>query len=255
MLLYFIFGRIIEPAYILIFNKPIYVHFYLFPKDLAFEEKAVLEKQFRFYRNLSEKKKRFFRHRVHAFINNYQFAGRHGLEVTQEMKVKIASTAVMLTFGMREYIFDLFEVIVVYPDAFESANGNYHQGEFNPAAKAVVFSWKHFQEGIDFDTNNLNLGLHEFAHVLHLNSIVRRRSGSSLSIYSDMFDKIKEYSAIPYNRDKIMNSAYLREYAYTNQYEFMAVVFEYFFETPREFRQRLPELYEMVKKMINYSDY
>ncbi len=253
-LLYFVFQRIIEPAYILFFNKPIYVHFYPFPKELTFEQNTVLENQFKFYRNLSDRKKRFFRHRVHSFIKNYQFAGRHGLEVTEEMKVKIAATAVMLTFGMREYILSLFEVIVIYPDVYESLNGDYHQGEFNPAAKAVVFSWKHFQEGIDFDTNNLNLGLHEFAHVLHLNSVGRRRLGSSFTIYSDMFDKIKEYSAIPYNRDKIMNSGYLREYAYTNQYEFMAVVFEYFFETPQEFRQKLPELYEMVKKMINYNE-
>jgi Mlc titration factor MtfA (ptsG expression regulator) len=253
-LLYFIFGRIIEPTYILLFNKPVYVHFYPFPKELSFSEKAVLEKHFRFYRNLSEQRKKFFRHRIHTFIENYQFVGREELEVTEEMKVKIAATAVMLTFGMREYLPDLFEVIIIYPDVFESRNGDYHKGEFNPGAKAIVFSWKHFKEGIDFDNDNLNLGLHEFAHALHLNAMGRKRLGASFSIYVDMFEKIREYSAVAYNREKIMNSGYLREYAYTNQYEFMAVVFEYFFETPQEFRQKLPELYEMVKKMINYRE-
>lgn len=253
-LLYFIFGRIVEPAYILLFNRPVYVHFYPFPKELSFSEKAVLEKHFRFYRNLSEQRKKFFRHRIHTFIENYTFIGRNDLEVTEEMKVKIAATAVMLTFGMREYLPDLFEVIIIYPDIFESRNGDYHKGEFNPAAKAIVFSWKDFQEGIDFDNDNLNLGLHEFAHALHLNAMGRKRLGASFSIYVDMFEKIREYTAIPRNRDMIMNSGYLREYAYTNQYEFMAVAFEYFFESPQEFRQRLPELYEMVKKMINYRE-
>ena len=253
-LLYFIFGRIIEPTYILLFNKPVYVHFYPFRKEISFSEREVLEKHFQFYRKLSEQRKKYFRHRIHAFIENYRFVGREGLDVTEEMKVKIAATAVMLTFGMREYLPDLFEVIIIYPDVFESQNGDYHKGEFNPAAGAIVFSWKDFKEGIDFDNDNLNLGLHEFAHVLHLNAMGRKRLGASFTIYSDMFEKIREYSSVPYNRDKIMNSGYLREYAYTNQYEFMAVVFEYFFETPQEFRQKLPELYEMVKVMINYRE-
>jgi Mlc titration factor MtfA (ptsG expression regulator) len=47
---------------------------------------------------------------------------------------------------------------------------------------------------------------------------------------------------------------YFRLYAYTNQYEFIAVILEYFFETPREFKQKLPELYGMVKKMINFKE-
>jgi len=254
MLLYFIFGRIIEPAYILVFNKPVYVHFYPFRKELPFEEKEILEKNFGFYRNLSDRRKKFFCHRISTFIENYKFVGREGLEVTEDMKVKIAASAVMLTFGMREYLPELFEVIIIYPEIFESRNGDYHKGEFNPAARAVVFSWKDFQEGIDFESDNINLGLHEFAHVLHLNATAIKRLGSSFAIYSDMFNKIREYVSIPYNRDKIMNAGYLREYAFTNQHEFIAVALEYFFETPLEFRQRLPELYYMIRHMINFRE-
>ena len=90
--------------------------------------------------------------------------------------------------------------------------------------------------------------------MLHISSVGRRRLGSSSAIYSDMFDKIAQYVAVPANRDKITHSGYFRDYAYTNQYEFMAVVFEYFFETPSEFRQRLPELYSMVSRMINFRE-
>ncbi|PZR09717.1 MAG: hypothetical protein DI539_21700 [Flavobacterium psychrophilum] len=253
-LLYFIARDIIEPAYILIFNRPLYVHFYLFPKELSHDGGAILEKYFSFYRNLSEQRKKYFRHRIWTFIDKYTFVGREGIEVTEEMKVKIAATSVMLSFGMRRYLPDLFDVIIVYPDVFESQNGDYHKGEFNPAVRAIVFSWKHFQEGIAFDNDNLNLGLHEFAHVLHFCALAKRRGGASLTIYKDMFEEIRRFSANTDNRDKIMNSGYLRDYAFTNQHEFMAVVFENFFESPREFRQRLPELYEMVKKMINYNE-
>jgi len=254
MLLYFIFGRIVEPTYIFLFNKPLYVHFYPFKKELPFNEKQVLKKHFGFYRNLSDDRKKFFRHRISTFIERYRFIGRGELEVTEEMKVKVAATAIMLTFGMREYLTDIFEVIIIYPDIFESRDGEYHKGEFNPAAKAVVFSWKDFEEGIGFDNDNLNLGLHEFAHVLHLNATAIKRLGSSFAIYSDMFNEIREYVNVPYNRDKIINAGYLRDYAFTNQYEFIAVALEYFFETPQEFRQRLPELYEMIRQMINFRE-
>ncbi|MFL9843852.1 zinc-dependent peptidase [Flavobacterium rhizosphaerae] len=256
LFLYFVFYSVrnfIESVYIAIFNKPLYVHLYVWNNELPPGADALLQKQFRFYRRLSARRKKYFRHRVARFIKKYRFAGRDGLHVTEEMKVKIAGTAIMLTFGMRNYLPDVFEVIIIYPSVFESQNGDYHQGEFNPRVKAVVFSWEHFQRGIDFDTSNLNLGLHEFAHILHISSL-SNRGGTSGTIYNEMFTRIIQYASVPQNRERIVNAHYFREYAYTNHHEFMAVIFEYFFETPNAFRQKLPELYEMVKRMINYKE-
>lgn len=253
--LLFIFGNIIEPTFMLLFNRPVYVHFYPFKKQLGPMHQRLLESNSRFYRRLSPVRQGYFRHRVASFIRNYTFAGRDGLQVTDEMKVKIAATAVMLTFGMRKYLPTIVSVIVVYPDVFASANGeSHHKGEFNPLAGAVVFSWKHFMEGWEYDNDNLNLGLHEFAHVLHFDSVRKRRPGSSAVIYSDMFNKIMQYLAKPEHRKRLAGAGYFREYAYTNQYEFIAVLLEHFFETPTEFRQKFPELYTMVKKMINYRE-
>ncbi len=253
-LLYFIFGRVVEPAYMLIFNRPVYVHFYPFPKTIRPSHKAILQKEFSFYRKLSPARRGYFRHRVHNFINNYHFVGRDGLQVTEEMKVRIAATAIMLTFGMRRYLNESFETIILYPDIFESRDGDYHKGEFNPAAKAVVFSWKHFLEGIAFEDDNINLGLHEFTHAMHFECTTRTNIGASSLLYSDMFDKIRRYITEEGTRSKVTSAGYFRNYAYTNQYEFIAVALEYFFESPGEFRQKLPELYEMVKLMINYRE-
>lgn len=253
-LLLFIFGSIIEPAFIIVFNRPVYVHFYPFKKQLEPLHKRLLEANSRFYRRLSPIRQSYFRHRVASFIRHYEFVGRDGLVVTDEMKIEVAATAVMLTFGMRKYLPTIISAIILYPDAFTSANRqDLHKGEFNPLAGAVVFSWKHFVEGNAYN-DNLNLGLHEFAHVLHFDSVRKRRPGSSAVIYSDMFDKIMQYLAKPENRKKLIGAGYFREYAYTNQYEFIAVLLEHFFETPTEFRQKFPELYSMVKKMINYRE-
>ena len=250
----FVFFVIIEPTYILLFNKPIYVDFYPIKKKLSSDGILILQEHFSFYEKLSPKRQSYFQHRVASFIDNYTFAGRDGLEVTQEMRVKIAATSVMLTFGMRKYRQSIFSVIVLYPDVFLSKSGNYHKGEFNPLAKAVVFSWNHFEEGMTYGNDNLNLGLHEFAHVLHFESLRKRRLGSSSIVFRDMLDDVMLYLDDVNNRKALLNSGYLRNYAYTNQYEFIAVLLEHFFETPEELKEHFPELYSIVKAMINYRE-
>lgn len=250
----FIFSAIVEPAFIMATGRPAYVHLYPFPKRLEPGLDAILMRDFRFYRNLTPRRKKYFRHRVASFMENYQFAGREGMVVTDDIKLKIAATAVMLSFGMRNYLHDGFSTILLYPDIFLSANGvDYHKGEFNPMAGVVVFSWKHFQEGMQYDNDNLNLGLHEFAHVMHFDAVRRSRSTTG-AIYVDMFREIIAYANNTTNRERLIASGYLRDYAYTNQFEFLAVVLEHFFETPTEFKQRFPELYGMVKRMINFRE-
>lgn len=250
----FIFSAIIEPAVIMATGRPAYVHLYFFPKDLGYGLDIFLSEEFQFYRNLTPRRKKYFRYRVSGFINRYDFVGRDGLEVTEEMKLKIAATAVKLSFGMRNYLHGGFSTVLLYPDIFLSGNGtDYHKGEFNPNAGVVVFSWKHFDEGMRYDNDNLNLGLHEFAHVMHFDA-VRKRSSTTGAIYVDMFKQIIAYATNTENKERLMASGYLRDYAYTNQFEFLAVVLEHFFETPQEFKQRFPELYAMVKRMINFRE-
>lgn len=251
----FIFNLIIEPSYMLIFHRPMFVHLYLFPKTLTKEHEKILSQNFSFYRNLSPQRKLYFQHRVSTFIEHYNFVGREGVEVTAEMCIKIAATSVMLTFGMRKYLYDVFNTILIYPEVYASPrDGALHKGEFNPALKVIVFSWHDFEQGLLFDNDNLNLGLHEFAHALHFDSLSKRRPGASAVIYRDTYKEIMEYVADAGKRQRLVEQNYFRQYAFTNQHEFMAVVLEYFFETPREFKQRFPELFSLVKKMINFRE-
>ena len=76
-----------------------------------------------------------------TFIDAYPFYGRGGLEITDQVKVLIASSAIMLTFGMRDYLFTIIDKVIVYPGIYYSKmNDNYHKGEFNPKMKVIVFS-------------------------------------------------------------------------------------------------------------------
>lgn len=251
-LIIFLLTKIYESLFLLVFKKPPFVHFYPIKKKLPPYGSFILENEFAFYRKLPKRYKGYFNHRVQSFIKHYKFVGREELEVTDEMKIKVAATWVMLTFGLRRYMTNFFEVVILYPDVYESFNGNYHYAEYNPGVKAIVFSWKHFDAGLNFDVHEVNLGLHQFAHVVHTAS-VSEHWGAAGALYTDTFDKIMHYLSEPENAHKVGESHFFRNYAYSNPYDFMAVVLEYFFETPEEFRRELPELYGMVIQLINYD--
>lgn len=251
-LVFFTYNVAIEPIYAFFFRRPIYVHFYPFPKKLKLSQVQILHNQFEFYKKLSPKGKVYFEHRVATFITRYSFHGNEGLVVTDEMRVLIAATAIMLTFGMRKYLFSVIDKIVIYPDIYYSKmNDAYHKGEFNPRMKAIVFSWKDFMEGYNISNDNLNLGLHEFGHVLHHQGL--KNTDTSATIFTVTYEEIMEQVKHPPNYKKLIASNYFRIYAYTNEFEFIAVILEHFFETPDQFKQEFPELYDKVKIMINFK--
>ncbi|WP_248905549.1 zinc-dependent peptidase [Flavobacterium sp. K5-23] len=202
---------------------------------------------------MSDKRKEYFEHRAAAFIVKYQFIGKGGFVVTDQAKVLVSATFVMLTFGMRHYLINVFDKIIIYPELyFSTVNQEFHKGEFNPRVKALVFSWKDFQEGFYFENDNLNLGLHEFGHALHFHGL-KSRDQSSI-VFSDAYVNMQEYLVQPNVLNQLVTSKYFRIYAYTNQAEFLAVVLEHFFETPQNFKKEFPELYNNVKIMINYYE-
>lgn len=250
---FFAYNVVVEPIYAFFFRKPIYVHFYPFSKKLSLAQLSVLHNQFDFYKKLSSKEKLYFEHRVAVFLKKYPFYGKEGLQITEEIRVLIAATAIMLTFGMRNYLFTVINKIIVFPDIYySSTNNEYHKGEFNPRMKAIVFSWKHFMEGYEISNDNLNLGLHEFSHVLHFEGL--KKNDTSATIFAVTYNEIIEQVKYPPNYKKLLESDYFRIYAYTNEFEFIAVILEHFFETPSQFKSEFPQLFEKVKVMINFTE-
>ena len=245
--------RLIERIYSLIYKKPVFVHFYIKLRSLNPYQKQILQDQFLFYNKLSNRKKRFFEHRVATFIKNKTFLGRDGISVDGNVEILIAATAVMLTFGFRDYLIGAVSTIIVYPGTFFSQiKQEYHKGEFNPFLSAMVLSWKDFKEGYSIDNDNLNLGIHEFAHAIHFNS--KTETDISSVIFRESINELLHLLSNDKNlRDALVNSHYLRSYAYTNPFEFMAVIIENFIETPHFFKSQFPQIYAKVKQMLNFN--
>lgn len=244
-------SSVTEEMYMHIFKRPLYVHFYPRKKSLTAAQESLLRNEFPFYKKLSGKHQGYFRHRVARFIERHEFIGKDGFLITDQVRVFVAATSVMLTFGMRKYLFEVMDKVIVYPGIYLSTiTDEYHKGEFNPRVKAVVFSWEDFIKGFETANDNLNLGLHEFSHVVHYHGT--KNEDSSAILFTRMYKRISEEVGYPANRQKLIDSNYFRIYAYTNKFEFLAVIIEHYFETPQQLRQEFPELYKNVELMLNH---
>ena len=111
--------------------RPLYSRKFIFFNTLTKEAQDYLVEQVPFYEQLSHSERKAFQFRVYRFLESHTFIGK-SIEVTQEMKLLIASMAVQLTFGLKNYMYDLFHTIIVYPKSYRSTLTHaMHDGETN----------------------------------------------------------------------------------------------------------------------------
>ncbi|WP_055412231.1 zinc-dependent peptidase [Nonlabens sp. YIK11] len=220
-------------------------------RRLSLSRKRTLQ-EFSFYKKLSPKYQKQFEHRVACFIADKIFKHRYGKPVQDHQKVTIASIAVMLTFGRRNYMMDNLETILIFDTPFESAaNQVLHKGEFNPRAKVLALSWPDVLAGIQVEDDNFHLALHEFTHVIHIES-ERSQHIDALRYHKYhhlLLMALKDREI----RNRLEHSQFFRDYAFTNQYEFMAVLTEYFFESPVAFQSEFPLLFQYIQTALLYK--
>lgn len=243
--------KFFENWYAGIFDKPLFRNYFIF-KKLSNSHLKILKTEFSFYNKLSLKHKKQFEHRIAKFISEKKFIARGEIVITEQMIVLIAAVGCMLSFGRKNYTYSLIEFILIYPEEFYSKiNNDYHKGEFNPKERALVFSWKHFEEGFKNNNDNLNVGIHEFMHAMQLEAI---KSSDIDSIrFTKQFKNILKQLMRQEVKDQLDKTKFFRAYAFTNQYEFMAVLAEYFFESPEEFKRIFPNMYNHTKKLLNFN--
>lgn len=208
----------------------------------------ILQKYFRYYQMLSPPNKGKFERKVCNFLYSKRFIPRNIDEVTIEAKILIAASAVQLTFGLPGIYLQHFDKILVYPNEYYSSiTQRYHKGEVNPRFGIVVLSWKNFVEGYASDADSVNLGLHEMAHALRLENIIRN------SEYQ-FFDEglVQKFDELARNicRNLSDYGNFFRHYACANEHEFFSVAIENFFERPQAFKKQLPELYVVLTRLL-----
>jgi hypothetical protein len=202
---------------------------------------------FSYFRQLSPQGKSEFIRRVMNFIETNSIEGEDNFEPSLPDKIHVAAAATQLTFGYDDLMFPDFETVLVYPGIFRlKEEGPLMKGATTPNG-VIRISIRDFDSGYANPADKLNVGLHEFGHALFM---------ELLKMANEEDGEVLKNSVHPYleTSDKILNSGkhdnFLRDYAFTNRHEFFAVSVEHFFEAPVEFREKLPELYDVLKRLL-----
>jgi len=189
------------------------------------------------------------------FLAEKQFAGTHGLEVSDAMRVSIAAQACLpvLELGLDWYAG--FTGVVVYPGDFRvrrvetDEHGVVHEWDDELAGEAmpggpVVLSW-------DATANDaqMNVVIHEFAHKLDMLSgaadgLPPLHVGMSREAWIAAFKEAYEGFCDAVERGK---ETWLDPYAAEHPSEFFAVISEAFFKDTAEIRRRYPEVFAQLK--------
>jgi Mlc titration factor MtfA (ptsG expression regulator) len=197
---------------------------------------------------LSPAAKSTFERKITRFIYGKRFIPRLIDEVTIEAKVLIAASAVQLTFGLPDFALHHFDKILVYPnDYYSSITKRYHKGEVNPRFGIIAISWQSFIDGYIDTADAFNLGLHEMAHALRLESIMREEFAI---LDEGLFEKFDDYAEHVCMQIEIGPSNVIRPYACTNKHEFFSVAVENFFERPELLKAELPQVYGIMVQLL-----
>jgi len=217
-----------------------------------------IERGVPYWRLLTEPERVELRGHVQILLDEKEFVGAGGLEMTEEIAAIIAAQAGVLLLNREHDYFPKLRSIVVYPDTYrapatrEGLTGQAEEtverrlGE-SWAAGTVVLSWAGVLRGAADPTDAHNVVFHEFAHQLDAeqprsNGAPRLGSGRAYAAWAEhMGDAFRGLvDDLEQHRRTVLDG-----YGATNAAEFFAVVTETFFERPHALREQHPELYAL----------
>lgn len=196
---------------------------------------------------------------VQVFLREKRIEGCDGLEVTDEMKVMIASQACLLLLNLDAGCYPGLRTVLVYPGTYRPRSPTWFKYDLGSTGSRLGESWRHgvvilaWASVAAEASNNVdghNVTLHEFAHqldqqdgvadgtpILGTASAVRNWAAVIARHYDDLVVDAEQ------GRRTVMDY-----YGATNKAEFFAVATEAFFEKPVQLREEQPELYGVLRE-------
>lgn len=199
-----------------------------------------------YYQTLRTEQERntFYRY-TNLFLQNVEIVGK-GIEVPNSLKIYIAAQSAMITFGLPKQLHTQLRRIVISPDMMYSRrHKQYMKGFFHPKG-VIFFSLPHINKGIEDPEDGENLILHELGHAL---DVFFFRQKKFRFFFFDIITSWIESAKHIKNCDS--ESTFFREYGIKNLHEFFSVAIENFFERPRKFREKAPEIYQQMTLLLN----
>lgn len=199
--------------------------------------------------------------KINLFLDQVEFHGCDGLDVTEDMELSIAAQACLLVVNTEAW-YDHLTTILVYPGAFKSVQRRQdgyvvteeetvRLGE-SWARGPIILSWRDSLRGGLNDQDGRNVVLHEFAHKLDemsgdVNAVPVLEKGQSYATWGHVMTEAFQRHVRSVERAR---KTVLDHYGAESPEEFFAVLIEAFFEKPHQLQRDEPELYDEVSKLL-----
>ena len=221
-------------------------------------DRMYLRRRVPLYRRMPERERQRLDGLVRVFLEEKEFVGCQGLQVTRHMRLAVAAQACLLVLGRDEHVYDALRSILVYPGQFvvpeqwHDEDGVVTQEERILSGQAwdvsrIILSWEDV-EARAAGAEAYNVVIHEFAHYLDhegggLDGAPALDGRTEHASWATTF--AEAFAAL---RDAVERETptFLDPYAAEDEAEFFAVCSEAFFEAPVQLREHHAALYAQL---------
>lgn len=219
--------------------------------------RKIIQRRMPYYKSMPVDLQLQLKQLIQVFLEEKQFIGKEGVEITDEIRVTIAAQACLLLLNRKTDMYPKLQSILVYPAGFIKHQQVVNAGGVRDAQSTtligeswefgtVVLSWHDTLNGAQIPDDGQNVVIHEFAHQLD--------QESGIANGAPILDKHQSYESW----SKVLTNAFdvlqhqvatgqpclLDPYGATNPAEFFAVATEVFFEQAQLLQQAHPDLYK-----------
>jgi len=219
---------------------------------IAGPQRKLLLDHVAFYQHLDQPGRNKFESLITLFLNDVRIEGV-GITIAPIDTLLIASSAVIPVFGFDHWRYKNLGSVLLYPDTFnKDFQFEEESGERNIMGMVgtgfmngqMILSRSALHQGFSVTTDKENTAIHEFVHLLDKADGATDGIPENLMPHQYILPWVKmihqEISKIEQGKSDI------NPYAITNEAEFLAVVSEYFFEKPEQFKEKHPDLYQVL---------
>ncbi len=226
--------------------------------------RRIIETNVSFFTRLSSPDRDELIGHLQVFLAEKHFEGCAGVEITDEIRLTIASQACLLLLHRKTDYFPFLITILVYPTTYlAEENRHLHgevwqegamprSGETGRLLNTMVLAWDAVQYGAADASDGKNVVLHEFAHQLDFENHAtdgtpaletRQQQLTWAQVMRTEFASLRaaDVTGIP---------TLLDTYGATNPAEFFAVAVEAFFEQPYALKTQHPRLYSELQQFF-----
>ena len=222
------------------------------------EISQILGQQVPFFQALCDDAQQRFTERVQYFLMTTKISAEKGAEVTESDKILVAASATIPLFHFDQWSYENLDEVLIYPGTFNEkynvdATDRNILGMVGDGAmhRKMILSLRALRYGFSPEAQS-NTAIHEFVH------LIDKADGQIDGIPEYLIPKslIQPWLEEMHETIRMIRNekSDIREYATTNEAEFLAVVSEYFFQKPLQLQEDHPELFKLLDEIYNRKD-